>query len=283
MTYAWAEWLDHIQYVRVGPDGRVNRTVDIPLPGMSMVHDMSMTDRFVIVYDQPVLVDLDLAFAGRRFPFRWFDDYGNRVGLMPREGTAADIVWVDVPVGYVFHPLNAYDTPDGNVVLDVCFYESMFRNDLNGPFGDSLPRLVRWEINPTTRTTSATTIDERVNEFPRHRGSLTGKPYRYGYCAQVDESSMHWPTVKHDLVTGSREVFDHGPGRAAGEPVFVGRPGSTVEDDGWLVTFVHDGNNNSAEFVVIDAQDFARGYVAQVTLPQRVPFGFHGNWVPDRH
>jgi 8'-apo-carotenoid 13,14-cleaving dioxygenase len=30
MTYAWAQWLDHIQYVRVGRDGRVNRTVDIP-------------------------------------------------------------------------------------------------------------------------------------------------------------------------------------------------------------------------------------------------------------
>ena len=282
MTYAWAQWLDHVQYVRVGADGRVNRTVDIPLPGMSMVHDLSITDRYVVVYDQPVLVDLDLAFGGRAFPFRWSDDYGNRIGLMPREGTAADIVWIDVPVGYVFHPLNAYDTADGTVVIDVCFYDRMMRDDVNGPFGDSTSRLVRWELDPTTRRAGVTTIDERSNEFPRHRGSLTGKPYRYGYCAQVDPSSMHWPTVKHDLVPGRREVFDHGPGRAAGEPVFVGRPGSSDEDDGWLVTFVHDGNDQSAEFVVLDAQDFARGYVARVPLPQRVPFGFHGNWVRDQ-
>lgn len=281
MTYAWGEWLDHIQYVRVGADGKVNRTVDIPLPGMSMVHDMSLTDRYVVVYDQPVLVDLDLALTGRRFPFRWNEEYGNRIGLMPREGNASDIVWIDVPVGYVFHPLNAFDTADGYVVLDVCFYERMMRDDLNGPFGDSLPKLVRWEVNPQLRSVAATTIDENVNEFPRHRGSLAGKPYRYGYCAQVDPNSMHWPTVKHDLLTGERKVFDHGAGRAAGEPVFVGRPGSVEEDDGWLVTFVHDGNTNSAEFVVIDAQDFERGYVAQVKLPQRVPFGFHGNWVRD--
>ena len=281
MTYAWAEWLDHIQYVRVGADGKVNRTVDIPLPGMSMVHDMSITDRYVVVYDQPVLVDLELALKGGRFPFRWYDDYGNRVGLMPRDGNAGDIVWIDVPVGYVFHPMNAYDAPDGNVVLDVCFYDRMMRDDLNGPFGDSLPRLMRWEINPTHRSVSVTEIDENVNEFPRHRGSLSGKPYRYGYCAQVDPDSMHWPTVKHDLLTGKREVFDHGAGRAAGEPVFIGRAGSIEEDDGWLVTFVHDGNNDSAEFVVMDAQDFARGYVAQVKLPQRIPFGFHGNWVRD--
>lgn len=282
MTYAWAQWLDHIQYVRVGRNGLVNRVVDIPLPGMSMVHDISITERYVVVYDQPVLVDIDLAFSGRSFPFRWSDDYGNRIGLMPREGTADDIIWIDVPVGYVFHPLNAYDSADGKVVLDVCFYERMMRDDVLGPFGDSLPRLVRWEVDPTSRRVNVTTIDENVNEFPRHRGSLTGLPYRFGYCAQVDTQSMHWPTVKHDLVSGTRTTFDHGAGRAAGEPVFVARTGSTEEDDGWLLTFVHDGNTNSAEFVVLDARDFDRGYVARVKLPQRVPFGFHGNWVPDK-
>ena len=62
----------------------------------------------------------------------------------------------------------------------------------------------------------------------------------------------------------------------------VARPGSNVEDDGWVVAFVHDGNDDSAEFVVLDAQNFDRGYVARMRLPQRVPFGFHGNWCPDR-
>jgi len=91
MVYAWAQWLDHVQYVVVAADGKVRRTVDIPLPGMSMLHDMSLTQRYAVVYDQPVTVDLDLAFAGR-FPFRWNPDYGSRVGLLPREGVAKDIV-----------------------------------------------------------------------------------------------------------------------------------------------------------------------------------------------
>ena len=64
--------------------------------------------------------------------------------------------------------------------------------------------------------------------------------------------------------------------------MFVGRDGGTAEDDGWLMTFVHDVPNETAELVVLDAQDFDRGYVAQVPLPRRVPFGFHGNWVSDR-
>ena len=88
--------------------------------------------------------------------------------------------------------------------------------------------------------------------------------------------------MKHDLQSGQREVFDHGPGRAAGEPVFVDRLGSADEDDGWLMTFVHDLGRETTELVVMDAQDFGRGYVARVMLPRRVPFGFHGNWVSDR-
>jgi carotenoid cleavage dioxygenase-like enzyme len=288
MVYAWAEWMDHIQYVIVGTDGRVRHTLDIPLPGMTMLHDMSLTERYAVVYDQPCTVDLELAFAGR-FPFRWNPEYGNRVGLLPREvtgraATAADIIWIDVPLGYSFHPMNAYDASDGGVVIDLCNYDVMFDRDVLGPFGDpNLGRLERWEIDPVRRTVSTTVIDETPNEFPRHRGALTARPYRYGYCASPSKDpAAGWPTIKHDLLTGGREVFDHGPGRAAGEPVFVTRPGSTVEDDGWLVTYVHDLGAGTAEFVVIDAQDFGRGYVARVLLPQRVPFGFHGNWVSDR-
>lgn len=280
MCYAPAQWMDHVQYVVVGTDARVRRTVDIPL-GMTMLHDMSLTQRYAVVYDQPCTVDLELVLAGR-FPFRWNPEHGNRLGLLPREGEAADIVWIDVPIGYSFHPLNAYDADEGSVVIDLCVYDRMFDTDLLGPFGDGLARLERWVLNPVARTCSVTVVDDSPNEFPRHRGSLTARPHRYGYCASPSaEPGAGWPTLKHDLRTGQRTAFDHGPGRAGGEPVFVGRPGSTEEDDGWLLTFVHDLAAGTAELVVLDAQDFGRGYVARVPLPQRVPFGFHGNWVSD--
>ena len=281
MVYAWAEWRDHIQYVMVAADGKVRRTLDIPLPGMSMVHDMSLTDRFAIVYDQPVTVSLKLAVV-RLFPFRWDPDYGNRVGLLPRDGTPEDIIWIDVPLGYNYHPMNAFDDSNGNVVIDLCVYERMFDQDKAGPFGDSLARLERWTLNPTARTASTQIVDERPNEFPRHRDSMSTQPYRFGYTVSpLRDIADGWPTIKHNLDTGERWDFDHGQGRAAGEAVFVEKEDATAEDDGWLLTFVHDLNTDSTEFVVMDAADFDRGYVAKVALPQRVPFGFHGNWIGD--
>lgn len=281
IVYAWAEWRDHIQYLVLGSDGRVKRALDIPLPGMSMVHDMSLTERYAVIYDQPVTVSLKLAVMSR-FPFRWDPDYGNRVGLLPREGTARDIIWIDVPLGYSYHPMNAFDAPNGDVVIDLCVYERMFDEDRAGPFGDAFARLERWILNPAARSVSVQLVDERANEFPRHRESLSTQAYRYGYTVSPShDDSAGWPTVKHDLQTGERHVFDHGPGRAAGEAVFVPKAHGTAEDDGWLLAFVHDQGAASAEFVVMDAADFARGYVARVKLPQRIPFGFHGNWVDD--
>jgi 8'-apo-carotenoid 13,14-cleaving dioxygenase len=280
MVYAPSQWFDHTQYVVVGTDGRVRHTVDVPM-GMSMLHDMSLTSRYAVVYDLPVTVDLDLAFAGSQFPLRWNPEYGARVGLLPREGAASDIVWIDVPVCYAFHPMNAYDRADGSVVIDICVYEKMFDQDRLGPFGDSLPRLERWELNPARRTSSVTVIDERAQEFPRHANKVGCQEYRYGYTAAVGQDRLGG-TMKHDLVTGQSWAYDYGVGRGAGEAVFVAREGSTAEDDGYLVTYTHTHDGSSASFVVLDAQDIERGPIAEVPLPQRVPYGFHGNWVSDR-
>jgi len=281
MCYAWPSLVDHVQYVVVAPDGRVSRVVDVPVPGMIMLHDMALTQRYAVVYDMPVTVDFELAMNGGSFPFLWNPDYAARVGLLPRDGGADDIIWVDVPQSYVFHPMNAYDAPDGTVVIDQCVYDRMFEKPFFGVINDYLARLERWVIDPVARTCSTSVIDSTPTEFPRHRGSLTSKPYRYGYCASPGKDP-HWPTFKYDLHTGERWTFDHGSGRGGGEPVFVGRPGSSVEDDGWLMTYVHDANTESTELVILDAQDFSRREVARVQLPQRVPYGFHGNWVSDR-
>ncbi len=293
IAYALPDWMDHIAYVVIGPDGMARQELEIPIAGMPMIHDMALTSSYALVLDQPVTVDIERA-AESAFPFRWNPDHGARVGLLPRDGASSsggdlEIVWIDIPLGYVFHTLNAYDTADGNVIVDVCNYDRMFDQDILGPFGDgAFGRLERWELNPSTRRASITVVDERPNEFPRCNDAVATSEHRYGWFAALTAAEGEgWKTVKHDLVTGDRWSFDHGPGRAAGEAVFVARSGArgshnAAEDDGWLMTIVADRNTGASEFVVMDAADFSRtDYVARVRLPQRVPFGFHGNWVGD--
>ncbi len=286
MTYAWPDLVDHVQYVVISAGGLVTRTVDIPVSDMIMVHDMSLTDTYAVVYDLPVTVDIEVAMQNR-FPFRWAPDREARVGLLPRDGgTAEDIIWTPVEPCYVFHPMNAYDTDDGNVVLDVCRYDKIFDSDVFGPFGDSLATLDRWTVDPVAGRVQEERISDRPQEFPRHAGSVAGKRYRIGYSAAICDISdpttaAPASTYKIAVDTGETEVHDHGPGRGGAEPVFVARDGGTAEDDGWILVVVYDAGTDSSDLVILDAQDFAGNEVARIRLPQRVPDGFHGNWVSD--
>src|SRR3546814_13877180 len=77
-----------------------------------MVHDCSITERWLVVYDLPVTFDLDAAMSGRRFPYGWNDAHQARIGLVPLGGRGHDVRWFDVSPCYVFHPPNAYDDGD---------------------------------------------------------------------------------------------------------------------------------------------------------------------------
>ena len=94
---------------------------------------------------------------------------------------------------------------------------------------------------------------------------------------------MGEPTViaKWDVRDGVRTWHDIGPTSTTGEPVFVPAGEAAGEDEGWLVTFLHDAATDRSSFVVLDASDMAAAPVATVPLPQRVPHGFHGSWLAD--
>ncbi|SAK85514.1 carotenoid 9,10-9',10' cleavage dioxygenase [Caballeronia arationis] len=102
-----------------------------------------------------------------------------------------------------------------------------------------------------------------------------------------DVSRLQWFSAPRcfvfHFVNGTSEVHDFGPGRMTLEPVFVRRPGAVQEDDGWIMSYVYDGNRNLSDVVILDAQDFAGEPIATIHLPVRVPFGFHGGWAADTH
>ena len=286
MNYHWPDLIDHVNYTVVGGDGRVTKNLAIPVDDMPMIHDMSLTDTYAVVYDLSVTVNLDVLGAGYSFPFAWDPDRPCRVGLLPRDGSADDVIWCDVDPCFVFHPLNAYDAPDGTVVVDVCRYDAMMVDDRRGPFGDHLPTFDRWIIDPIARRVTETRLDDRPQEFPRHNPEVGLKQHRYGFTSEIKpvgghHQNIHGAIIKIDTDTGSTEAHEFGRGRGGAEPVFVPKVDGTAEDAGWILTVVYDATTDTSELHILDAQDLAGPEVATIRLPQRVPFGFHGNWVPD--
>jgi carotenoid cleavage dioxygenase len=48
------------------------------------------------------------------------------------------------------------------------------------------------------------------------------------------------------------------------------------------MSYVYDAARDASDVVILDAQAFDGEPLAVISLPVRVPYGFHGNWIADR-
>ena len=268
-----------IRYVAVGPDGRVRREVEIPVEHGPMIHDCAFTARFVIILDLPVTFSPELAAQGHPFPYGWNDAHAARIGLLPREGGADDVIWCSIEPCYVFHAVNAYDAADGAVIMDVPVHDRMFSQSRAGP-DSQRTGLERWTIDPVSRAVSRITLDPTPQEFPRPDERRLGQPYRYAYTMEMRGPFLGARLFKHDLEARTRQAHDFGPGRHPCEFVFLPAHADAAEDEGWLMGFVIDAAAETTDLVILNARDFEGIPRAAIHLPHRVPPGFHGNWLP---
>jgi carotenoid cleavage dioxygenase len=274
--YYFAE--PYLTYLRVSATGELVQVEPITVGGPTMMHDFNVTQNHVVFMDLPAVFDMQAAMRGE-MPIKWDASYPARLGVMPRTGTDADVRWFDIDPCYVFHPMNSYEDGD-RIILDVARFEYMWRD---GPMDFPSPYLWRWTIDTASGRVHEEQIDDRPAEFPRVADANVARPHRYGYMMAMvgayDDPSASGAILKYDRHTGERTSIELGKGRVGGEPVFAPAADGTAEDDGYLMTYVYDAASNRSEYVLFDAKSMSDQPIATVHLP-RVPFGFHGSWVP---
>ncbi len=281
LAFGYSAFPPYLRYLRVSADGKLVQTENITVGGPTMMHDFNITRNHVIFMDLPAVFNLQAAMNGE-MPIRWDDNYPSRLGVMPRNGTNADVVWYDINPCYVFHPMNAYE--DGSkIVIDVARFPYVWRTS-SFDFPD--PVLWRWTIDTANGTVHEEQVDDRPAEFPRVADNVVGLKHRYGYMARMsagglgaDPAKTSGGIRKYDREAGGWRDIDFGIGRHGGEPVFAPAANPKSEDDGYLMTYVYDGNTDSSQLVIMDAASMDAEPVATVELP-RVPSGFHGSWIP---
>lgn len=276
---------DTVWHVVVSPEGKVVREEPIPVEHGPSIHECTLTARYVLVFDLPVTFSMKALIGGAQFPYAWNAQHKARIGLLPRKGTADEIIWCEIDPCYVFHVANSYDAPDGTVVVDASVHATMFEGGGDGPAGQALG-MERWIIDPVARRVKRETIDRAPQEFHRPDERFFGQPYRYAWSLGLPESADPGflgatPIYGYDLATGKRSQHDFGPDRVPGEFVFVPRSADAAEGDGWVMGYVIDRASDTTDLVIIDALNLAAPPVASIHIPHRIPPGFHGNWLPD--
>jgi carotenoid cleavage dioxygenase-like enzyme len=266
-----------VRYVTLDTAGCATTVASIDLPHIPMIHDVAFSASSIVVLDLPVTFQPQNARTN--LPWLWDDCRPARIGLLPRDGGTTGMQWFEAPRCFVFHFLNAYDDGDRTIV-DLVRHPRIFAIDQAGP-DEGGPVLARWTLHRSGGGLSETILDDRGCEFPRINGARGGRPYRYGYTAHWATDLSFGPAIKHDLERQTTELHDYGTGRVSLEPVFVPRASARSEDDGWIMSYVYDARRDLSDVVILDARDFGGDPVATISLPVRVPFGFHGGWAAD--
>jgi carotenoid cleavage dioxygenase len=282
--FGYLPFAPYLRYHVISPNGEMTTSMDIELERAVMMHDFVITRDHVVFFDLPALFDIETMMSGGT-GIRWDAAQGARIGVLPRGASADAISWTEIEPCYVFHFLNGWDE-DGKVVVDACRSEAMpisFGDDAP-PDPSIQPTLHRYVIDPATATATVTQIDDRPGDFPRVNDEYAGLKNRYGYLGELDsrnrETLLINAVTQWDFTTDTSTTYNYGDTKACGEAVFAPDPAGTAENDGWLLNFVTDTDALTSELVILDARDLAAGPVAQVHIPRRVPFGFHGNWMP---
>lgn len=262
--------------------GIITRMEEIALPAPVMMHDFQITEHHAVFLDAPAVINTEGALTGEP-SIVWRPENGARIGLLPRAGSGIDALqWFDVDPMYVFHFMNSFEE-GGKIHVDACRFPR-----LNMPSPDAevdpveaaetVPRLTRISLDPATGTSSMTTLVDRPCEFPRVAPTDEGRPYRFGYAPSASAGLDFDSVMKYDHQTGATDYHRYAGNAVCGEAVFAPDPDGSAADDGWLLNFVYDADTDSSDFVIVDARDLSE--TARVHLPRRVPFGFHGNWLP---
>lgn len=270
-----------VGYGVVNREGVVSHTAMFPMRFPAMMHDFAITENYSLFLELPEVLSIE---PGKGM-FQYKPELGGRIGVVPSHGSPGEMRWFDIDPCFVFHTLNAFEQGD-EIHLHACRAKEFPR--IVSPEGASakgrwnsewagFPRLSRWTIDLAKGTTRLDELDDLDVEFPRLNDSLMGRPNRFGYAMAFDFSSH----VKYDLEKGDKRIHNHGKERYAGEALFVPRADSKSEDDGWLLAYVFDQNRGKSELVILDAQSFDSVPVARILLPVRVPYGFHGAWIPE--
>jgi carotenoid cleavage dioxygenase-like enzyme len=269
-----------VQVHHIDAAGKLVRTFPVTLAAPAMIHDFVLSEHYIVLLVGPAVFDWKAADAGQPL-LQWQPNLGTRIAVIGLDGSPP--TWLDTDAFFVFHFANAFERGD-NIVIDYVRHEALGVRYAGAP--RQKPTLHRLHIDLAKRTLKDAQIEGVSGEFPRINDGFNALPTRFVFLptrtATLGVTNPPPATfnaiLKVDAETGFVVCHDFGK-RISGEATFIPR-GANGEDDGYLALFTFDPVERTSDFVLLDAARLDAEPVAVVRLPQRVPQGLHGSWIP---
>ncbi|XP_077232111.1 carotenoid 9,10(9',10')-cleavage dioxygenase 1-like [Tasmannia lanceolata] len=312
----------------VSGDGKnLVHKVDLKFKRNSFVHDIGVTERYNIIMDFPLIIDIDRVMKGGSL-IKFEKEAYARIGVMPRYGDSYSVKWFEVEPHCTFHLLNCFEEGDevvvrgcrahGSIIPGPEFGQNKFEwfskgfkpiaiseenSDHFTEDGFLFSRLYEWRLNMETGVVKEENITgtEFSMDFPMINDNFTGLHNKYGYTQVVDSiassscglskygglAKLHLDEQDNKIPKREKDsrvqikvgyhAFEEN--EFCSGAAFVARNGGLEEDDGWLISFVHNEDDNISQVHIIDTKKVVGHTTAKIALPQRVPYGFHGTFI----
>eukprot|EP00929_Paragymnodinium_shiwhaense_P029349 TRINITY_DN16832_c0_g3_i1.p1 TRINITY_DN16832_c0_g3~~TRINITY_DN16832_c0_g3_i1.p1 ORF type:complete len:526 (+),score=71.76 TRINITY_DN16832_c0_g3_i1:148-1578(+) len=276
-----------VHYAVAGKDGQLLRSFEVPTKCGKpvMMHDMAITPNYSILLEFPLCFEMSRVAAGA-MPYAMDKTKPSSFGILPRHAKSHEEVrWFEGRTMYAFHIATAWE--EGDIVKLVGTPNPDFDFEFERS-GTSV--IYEWAFNLKDGTLEERQLDCNTKlgdvEFPVIPQRYVGSAVKYVYTAQFTKktggeySPFHAirGCNKHDLKTGTVKTHVFKDGRWGGESVFV--PNGPGEDDGYLITYTFNPEDKTSEVYIVDSKTMDPDPIAILRTPQRVPFGFHGMWLP---
>jgi all-trans-8'-apo-beta-carotenal 15,15'-oxygenase len=271
--------------------------------GFAFLHDFAITPHWAVFLQNAVAFNPLPFVLGQKGAAQCLASKPGQAGafwLIPRPGAgnpagahaSAPPLQVPAPEGFVFHHLNAFETPDGQeLVVDSIVYADFPSigpgTDFRQVDFDSIPegQLMRCRINLETGAVRQEWLEQRCCEFACVNPARQGLDARYAWMAVAERERGNDPLQaieKLDLATGERRLWSAAPRGFVSEPLMVPNPDAAsadpaTEDQGWVLCLVWNGARCASDLVILNAADLSEQAVLE--LPLAIPHGLHGSWV----
>ncbi|KAM5565533.1 hypothetical protein ABKV19_019506 [Rosa sericea] len=290
--------------------------VDLKLNRCSICHEIGVTQRYNVIMDIALTIDIKRLVGGGPLvkyneeeyarigvmprygdasSIRWFKVEPNCTFHIINSFEAGDevVVWGCKALDSVIGPSNESSTDNSTSTAEDA--------------GKLYSHAYEWRLNMETGEVRERYLTGKKfsMDFPMINGNFCGLKNRFGYAQVVDlvasstsgllkyggiaklhfeEPAEREGELENEEIKVERHMFEENTFCTGA--AFVpkqsdsSRIGSILEeveeDDGWVITFVHNEDTKVSQVYVIDTKEFCSEPVAKITLPCRVPYGFHG-------
>ena len=267
---------------RLSAAGALEAAEIVQLPRASYLHDFTATARHLVIVLQPWVRERnDFPLAAS---FDWRPETGTQVLLIDKADLTKSRI-VELPPFGFFHLGDAWEEADGTIRFDVSAYANMqfaatgASDLLDSKYdGGGLASVAMAVVPP--KGPGRLELARVGGEFPKSDTRRAGLSRRFSIHTTGDTAGRPMATGVGvtDWQRGRTRTFIYGSHYVADEMVHVPKPGSTGEDQAWLIGPAINLKAGVTELHVFDMARVDEGPVATWAADVALPASFHGRW-----